>query len=219
MIFDDLVLTSKSMQDLQKKVEIQKNKGIQDNTDEKYRVLTIQSNQLVESIDYIYKEIGIVPKKETIQSLVELVNNLEKTTDSGFASTERVTLSETQFKSIQGNMKKEWPKCYAELTAAKIGTLEAINKIDSEKVSSCLDKILCAENWDINVDNFKSLKQGLSESEQLVADLALDDEIVSFLQKTNEGKATLKSLSDKVLNWIKKEHLENKIRISFIKVQ
>ena len=57
--------------------------------------------------------------------------------------------------------------------------------------------------------------KGIEEAEQLIQKLGLDDEIISFLQNTNAGKATLKDLNDKVLSWIRSEDLENKIRISF----
>ena len=59
--------------------------------------------------------------------------------------------------------------------------------------------------------------QGIASAEQLIQKLGLDDEIILFLQNTNAGKATLLDLNDKVLNWIRSEKLENKIRISFVR--
>ena len=59
--------------------------------------------------------------------------------------------------------------------------------------------------------------QGIASAEQLIQKLGLDDEIILFLQYTNAGKATLLDLNDKVLNWIRSEKLENKIRISFVR--
>ena len=50
-------------------------------------------------------------------------------------------------------------------------------------------------------------------------ELGLDDEIITFLQNTNTGRATLQDLNDKVLDWIRDEQLEKKLRISFVKVK
>ena len=61
------------------------------------------------------------------------------------------------------------------------------------------------------------MMQGIDDADQLIRKLGLDDEIIYFLQNTNAGRATLKDLNDKVLNWIRCEKLEDKIRISFVR--
>ena len=66
-------------------------------------------------------------------------------------------------------------------------------------------------------DRFKNMLQGIASAEQLIQKLGLDDEIILFLQNTNAGKASLLDLNDKVLNWIRSEKLENKIRVSFVR--
>ena len=62
------------------------------------------------------------------------------------------------------------------------------------------------------------MNDGIKDAEKIIAKLGLDDEIITFLANTNSGKATLNDLSDKVLNWIKSEKLEGKIRVSFVKI-
>ena len=61
------------------------------------------------------------------------------------------------------------------------------------------------------------MRNGLNEAAHLIMELGLDDEIITFLQNTNSGRATLQDLNDKVLAWIRDEQLERKIRISFVK--
>ena len=111
----------------------------------------------------------------------------------------------------------KWSKKYSDLTGSTISTLEAIKGIDSENVNACLQKIQTASEWDVGIDRFKNMLQGIASAEQLIQKLGLDDEIILFLQNTNAGKATLLDLNDKVLNWIRSEKLENKIRISFVR--
>lgn len=116
-------------------------------------------------------------------------------------------------------MKKEWSKQYANLTRATVSTLEAIRGINPNNVGRCLQKIQPAENWDLDVEKYQTMHNGLKEADHLIMELGLDDEIITFLQNTNTGRATLQDLNDKVLDWIRDEQLEKKLRISFVKVK
>lgn len=219
MIFDDLVTTTKAMQDIQRKTAIKNNKAMQDNTDTKYRLLLTQANHFVDVIEYLYTVIGVPKKYEILVSISKLMNDLEQIVASGLASQEGVTNADNTFKALQGNMKKEWSKQYTDLAGSTVSTLEAIRGIDPDKVGNCLQKIKSAESWDLNVRIFQILHAGLNDAELLISDLELDDEIIMFLKNTNSGRATLSDLSDKVLKWIRDEQLERKIRISFVKTK
>ena len=58
-------------------------------------------------------------------------------------------------------------------------------------MNACLQKIQTASEWDVGIDRFKNMLQGIASAEQLIQKLGLDDEIILFLQNTNAGKATL----------------------------
>lgn len=217
MIFEDLVITTKSIQDLKRKTAIKNNKDMQENTDTKYRVLLTQVNLFVTTIEYIYTDINVEKNDEILTSMLELLVSLEKVVESGFASQDEVMNTENSFKTIQGKMKKEWSKNFADLTGSTVSTLEAIRGIDPENVGICLEKIQTAENWELDVNKYKTMSSGINDAEHLIVSLGLDDEIITFLQNTNLGKATLQDLNDRVLSWIRNEKLEGKIKISFVK--
>lgn len=217
MIFEDLVTTTKAMQDLQRKTAIKNNKDLQEITDTKYRVLLTQVNLFVVTIEYLYSDVNVHKNDEILTSMSELLGALEKVVETGFASRDEVTNAENSFKTIQGNMRKEWSKQYADITGSTVSTLEAIRGIDPENVGSCLQKIQPAESWELDVKKYKTMSSGLVDADELIVSLGLDDEIITFLQNTNSGKATLRDLNDKVLSWIREENLEGKIRISFVK--
>ena len=217
MIFDDLVKTTKDMQDLQKKNAIQKNKNMQEATDTRYRLLLTEVNRFIATIKYLYTDIKIQKNTGVLASTSELLALLETTVESGLASQDDVSSAESSFKTIQNDMKKEWSKQYSDLTGSTISTLEAITDIDSESVTSCLQKIQPAETWDTDIKIYQTMSTGLSAADQLITSLGLDNGIITFLRNTNAGKATLRDLDDKVLAWIRNEQLESKIRISFVK--
>lgn len=217
MIFDDLVTTTKAMQDLQKKTAIKNNKAMQANADTKYRLLIKQANHFVDVIAYLYTDLNVPENHEILMSTFELLNALEKIVDSGLASPDGIANADNTFKILQSSMKKEWSKQYRNLTGATVSTLEAIRGIDPNNVGSCLQKIQHAENWGLDVERYQTLHNGLDEADHLIMELELDDEIITFLQNTNSGRATLQDLNDKVLAWLRAEQLERKIRISFVK--
>lgn len=217
MIFDELVVSTNALNDLKRKTDLKNNKALQDNTDARYRVLLSQTNTFVSTIDYLYTNVQTAKNFEILQATLELLRSLEKVIESGLASQDEVTKAENAYKNILINMKKEWTKQYANISGATISTLEAIKGIDSENVTACLQKIQAAEEWDVGVNRLQNMMLGIRSAEQLIQKLGLDDEIILFLQNTNAGKATLKDLNGKVLNWIRGEGLESKIRISFVR--
>lgn len=217
MIFDELVVTINALDNLKKKTDLKNNKALQDNTDAKYRLLLSQTNSYISTIEYVYTNVPYAKNIEILTATLELLDNLEKVIESGAANQEEVSKAENVYKTLCTTIKKEWSKKYSDLTGSTISTLEAIKGIDSKNVNACLQKIQTASEWDVGIDRFKNMLQGIASAEQLIQKLGLDDEIILFLQNTNAGKATLLDLNDKVLNWIRSEKLENKIRISFVR--
>ena len=168
---------------------------------------------------YLYTDLNVPKNHEILMSTSELMNVLEQIVASGLASPDGIINADNTFKTLQSSMKKEWSKQYADLTSATVSTLEAIRGIDPDNVGSCLQKIQPAENWDLDVERYKIMHNGLNEADHLIMELGLDDEIITFLQNTNSARATLQDLNDRVLAWIRAEHLEKKIRISFMKAK
>ena len=217
MIFQDLAKTTQDMQSLQKRVAIHKNKSAQDATDIKYRLLLTQVNKCVETIEFLDSELSLSTDSSTIANMENILSNLEECVSSGLAESDSVNKAENSFKTLQTDMKKTWSKQYTDITGSTVSTLEAIRGISEEKVNACLEKIQEAGTWDLNLLQYQKMQEGLQEANSLIESMGLDDDIRSFLQRTTDGKATLFDLTDKVLQWIREEKLENKIRISFVR--
>jgi hypothetical protein len=218
MIFNDLVVTTKALQELQRKTQIKNNKEQQDNAEVKYRILLTQTNQLVEIISYLKKNSSFSVNKEVVSQLDSLLDEFEIAVSDGMVAADKITSLDNSLKVVQNNAKKDWPKQFSEIAGSTISTLEAIKGINTDGVDSCLEKINSAQTWELNIKNYQSMNEGIQDAKKIIAKLGLDDEIITFLANTNSGKATINDLSDKVLNWIKSEKLESKIRVSFVKI-
>jgi hypothetical protein len=203
------------MKDLQRLESLQANKEQQEATDAKYRILVAKTHQLVSVIGYLHKYAGIEQEENTKNNILALLYELKMATESGLVDKDKIASSETKLTTIQVECKKNWVKQYALLTSARVSTLKVISEIDTEKVSSCLRDIQKAETWNTDIVVLKTMMSGLESTDQLISNLGLNQDIIQFLQNMNQGRATLADLTDEVLNWIKEENLESKIRLSF----
>ena len=89
MIFDDLVTTTKAMQDLQKKTAIKNNKAMQDNADTKYRLLLTQANHFVDVMVYLYTDLNVPKNHEILMSMVEAICGFDKCYSQYFGGYQR----------------------------------------------------------------------------------------------------------------------------------
>ena len=219
MVFEDLVTTTKAMQDLQKRIVYKQNKERQETADNRYRVLLMKAKGLVDVVSFLYTNTSITKDDELITSIQSLMDDLETIVETGLASFEGVINAEKKFETVNNTIKDDWPTQFVSLTGSTISTLDVIRDISPENVLQCLDKINSAKSWDLDVKKYKKMNDGLKDADQLIIGLGLDDEILSFLQNTNSGKATLVDLNEKVVSWIRDEGLENRIRISFVRTK
>lgn len=206
----------KELKDLRQREERRDNKAAQDALDQKFKVLTGQIHQLMAALQYSKDNMGFQLSDEVLVNLEALLSEQKGVVRLGYADKDVVSKVETDLKAIQGNIKKEWSKKYTALTSSTIGTLKVIAGIDTEKVSVCLEGIAKRETWAANINELQTMNKSLTDAESLIEGLGLDSQIIAFLQKMNSGKAVVTDLDDKVLNWLRTEGLDKKVKLSFI---
>lgn len=216
MMIDTLNKKIKEMKELRQREERRDNKAAQEILDRKFKQLTEQIHQLMIALQYAKANMQFQLNETVLTDLENLLNTHKDTIRSGLAEKDLVSKVETDMKSIQQSIKKEWSKQYTTLTNSTISTLKVIVGIDSEHVTKCLEGIAKGENWTTNINAFETMSKSLSNANALIVGLGLDQQIIAFLQKMNKGKATVKDLDEKVLDWLKSESLDKKVRLSFI---
>lgn len=217
MIFEELATTTKDMRDLQRKISIQKNQNEQNATDNKFRMLLVQLDKTIDVIEYLHCNMNVNFDGEILANTVSTLAILEESIENGVAEKEKVDSADKSYKALQMELKKTWPKQFNQLTTFSLGTLNVIQKINSEKISACINRIQAAKIWDNNLNQVQDMKMAIDEAEKLIDSLELDEEIKTFLGKIRNGKATLEdifSADDKILNWIKKENLQGRMYVS-----
>lgn len=215
MIIDVLSKKIKDMRDLRQREERRDNKAAQNALDFRFKALTTQIHSLMTALQYAKENMQFQLSDSVLSDLENLLTEHKAVIRSGFAEKEAINQAETDFKSIQQSIKKEWSKQYSTLTNATISTLQVISGIDSEYVSKCMTGIAKGSTWTTSIGDFKTMAHSLSEAKTLISGLGLDPQIIAFLQKMNSGKATVMDLDDNVLRWLREESLERRVKLSF----
>ena len=216
IMIDVLSRKIKDMKDLRQREERRDNKAAQDALDLRFKALTTQIHSLMTALQYTKENMQFQLSDALLSDLENLLIEHKAVIRSGFAEKDAINQAETDFKNIQQSIKKEWLKQYSTLTNATISTLQVISGIDSERVSKCMEGIAKGSAWTTSINNFKTMDHSLSEAKTLINGLGLDPQIIAFLQKMNNGKATVMDLDDNVLRWLKEESLDKRVRLSFM---
>lgn len=216
MIINVLNKKIKDMKDLRQREERRANKDKQDILDFQFKALTKQIHALMATLQYTKENMQFQLSDVLLLELENLLTEHKAAIRSGVAEKDAINQTEIDFKNIQQNIKKEWSKQYSVLTSSTISTLHVISGIDSERVTKCMEGITKGSVWSMNIDNFKTMNYNLSEAQNLIDGLGLDQQIITFLQNMNSGKATVVDLNDNVLRWLKEESLDKRVKLSFI---
>ena len=215
MIVDLLNRKIKEMKELRRLESIKANKAQQKATDQKYQTFVKEMHMFIETLNYADKELGFIVDSETKTQIDKMLIQAKDVPKTGLADKEVLSSAQTMLKSIQNSIRKEWNSHFISITSSTTNTLKVINAIDNERVNKCLEEIEHAEIWVDDKKMLKRLKDALSEAKALIQSLSLDDAIIEFLTKMNTGQATIIDLDETVLEWIKKEGLESRIKLKF----
>lgn len=192
------------------------NKAQQDVTDSKFQAFISDMDQFIEALGYANNELNFPIDDDLKNKIKTLLSQSQEIIKTGYADKELLKSAQNEFKHVRSVVREEWKSHYTELTSPKTTTLAIINAIESERVNLCLTNIKAAEGWSDSKSTLKKLKAALDEASELIHALNIDDRIILFLTKMNSRQASLADLDHTVLEWIKKENLETRVRLTFI---
>ena len=215
MLIDVLDKKIKELKDLRQREERRDNKAAQDALDQKYKVLAGQIHELMLALKYTKSNMSFQLSEAVLDDVNTMLLDQKAAVQSGYADKEMVSKVENELKGVLVSIKKEWAKQYFNLTSATVSTLKVIAGVDTEKVSDCLDGIAKGETWTTDINEFQTMNKCMADANTLISGLGLDEQIISFLQKMNSGRATIADLDDKVMNWLRTEELDKKVKLSF----
>lgn len=204
----------KEMKELRRLETIKSNRVQQEATDIKYHNLVAQVKGFINILQYFQTELKFEISDSYKIEISTLFGKLQEVIKDGYANKDLVTESENDFRNILNTIKKDWTKHHTSLTSTTVNTLKIIGGIESDQVEACLTDIKNASTWQMDVTVYKKLKKALDSADSLIEKMSLDQDIIEFLTKMTSGRATFYDLNDKVMDWIKKESLEKRVKLS-----
>lgn len=187
--------------------------------DYNFKQQVISLKQKIEEVDLAVKNSDFCPSTNVVSKLKSSLEACNKVIQTGAANNATTTYIISEIKKLNTEIGQEWADYYTKSTAKILSLLDTVKGVlpYEDKVKFTVNKIKKAATWNITVDNYNYLKQGLAEVDQILDDLDLDrdSDIMTFLNLVSEGNATIRDLTDEILDWIKAEDLGDKMFIGF----
>ena len=216
MIIDSLNSVTNEMNDLNqrmgKRADLQRQEHLRGEVIKQQKRI----HAITELFDYLKNEASIYPDKILVNSLVTNAKDLEKSVVESNVDEQLFTTSKTAFNTLQMELKTAWVQWYAKLTDSKRGFLNATSRfLDPNAVANTIRGMDDARNWPLDESKIRILKKALKKVDDMALGLDMGDDVMVFLEKVNNGTATLSDLTSGVQSWLKEKNLEEKLKLSF----
>lgn len=187
--------------------------------DYNFKQLILSLKQIIDEVDLAVKNSKFRPSANVVSALKSFLGACDKIVQAGAANNATTQHISSESKKLYAVIGQEWSEYYSKATDNILSLLDTVKGIipDESKATYATNKIKKAATWNTTIDNYNYLKQGIAEADKILEDLDLDkdSEILAFLKLVSEGKATILSLTDEILDWLNKEKLASKIYLRF----
>lgn len=187
--------------------------------DYNFKQLILSLKQIIDEVDLAVKNSKFRPSANVVSALKSFLGACDKIVQAGAANNATTQYISSESKKLYAVIGQEWSEYYSKATDNILSLLDTVKGIipDESKATYATNKIKKAATWNTTIDNYNYLKQGIAEADEILEDLDLDkdSEILAFLKLVSEGKATILSLTDEILDWLNKEKLASKIYLRF----
>lgn len=221
MLLEDLGKVIEAMKEIQNMEQDFQDFQKQSRMDHLYAAEVENSNKLVDCIENTREFVNFIPSLLLKEQLLQLLKDSQKLVETGLVSEVRLKDLQNSTKKIRKDYETEWNIFYKNISDKRLHMLAAIKEIthDKNKTGYAINKIKNAsviidENYNKKI---RQLAEGISEADNIFKELELDKEkeIMIFLDKVAEGKATIFDLTDSIRKWIGERNLDDKFVITF----
>lgn len=203
-LIDD-VQTSKDQNDNNKKIS-EKNNVFFDAYNKFFRPLMLSYNVVKSLHEFKFSS-------RLIERLSQVIINTRKILEEKYVvnpSHYKATLYE-----LNNDFIAEWKNMVANHDEELVSELNILKPLKSSKeITPILSALNSFKAWPVDQAIVQRYKEERAMGESILLEMQFDAEIKAFLQKVSIRKATLSDLSEKVITWIRTEHLEDKFGIS-----
>lgn len=152
--------------------------------------------------------------KFSLKSILENGSNL---IENNNVTLDKIVPIRSKIRNIQDTIANEWSIYYNGEIKEINEVLDLAMKFSNFDINSISKDILAAKDWNENRDVNKvvTMMRSIEKANLIIEKLDLNDNILIFLRKVIQRRACIDDLTEEVITWIKKEKLENRIKITF----
>lgn len=147
-----------------------------------------------------------------IHNMLEICKNILEHAQVGTSDIGKI---DSANKKINKELTEKWKAYYSKKTSSIKEILSIAKNLSIEKAPDLIKDISNVEQWGESVQDIVRMVDAINKSNELIEQFELNDTIVSFLKKMMLHLATLEDLTEDVTEWIEKENIKKRIKLSF----
>lgn len=223
------------MDDLSQSIKIMKQMDIVENAvldaekkaknDSDYRTVVEDFSNTVNKLEQTLKMMDYTITSDTVQCLEEGIGKLDEIVTAGVVDADALSGARQHInRKINPNLSKEWKAYHQKKTKASISKLNTLGNLagSPEMIVSIRANISNGSEWtglllcdDGENTRLSLLISAINKIDELEENLNLSDDVKDFIIKVTSKKARVSDVSESIIEWIKKENLDDKFVISF----
>lgn len=225
MLIDSLSKSIKKMKqmDIVENAALDAEKKAKNDVD--YRTVVVDFSDTVSKLRQILNTMDYTITSETIQCIEECMDQLDEVVTTGIVDADILSNVRQQInRKVNPNLAKEWKAYHQEKTKSSLSKLDTLGNLagSPDMIASIRTNISNGSGWaglslaDDGVHTRLSLlKASIDKIDELEENLNLSDEIKAFIVKVTNRKARITDISPAIIDWIRKESLDEKFVINF----
>lgn len=218
MLLDELKESILSMNEIQQMEQVSKDSQRQERVDCLFSSVVVENSTIIHAIDSYHRCVKFVPSELLIQYLRNVLSDSQECNRMGLVQEDKIKILQAGTKMIRECLEAEWKIFYNGISEKRVKTLTTVKEItpNRDKTGYAITKIKNGATVNFNSsDRIRLLAEGIAEADMILEGLGLTEEIMKFLDKVSEGRATIVDLTDTVVQWIQEENLTNKFFVKF----
>ena len=162
---------------------------------------------------------------ETVQSLEDSIDKLDNVVLAGVVDAESLSAARQQInRKVNPNLTEEWKEYHQKKIKSSISKLDTLGNLADNPgtIATIRANISNGSEWsglslsdDGEHTRIALLKSAIDQIDELEESLNLSDEIKAFIVKVTGRRARITDVTPAVIEWIKKESLDDKFTINF----
>ena len=225
MLLDNLTRSVKKMRqmDIVEKAALDAEKKAKNDAD--YKTVVGDFSNTMNTLQQAVSAFDYSITSDTAQVLEECIDRLNQAVSSGVVDAEVLAGARQQMsRKINPGLSKEWKAFYQKKTKSSISKLDTLGNLvgNQDEVTAIRANIYNGSEWaglslsdDGTHTRLDLLKLSINKIDELEESLNLSDEIKAFIVKVTDGKARITDVTPGIVDWIKKENLDDRFAVNF----